>query len=64
MSFSNDRGSGFIEPDHGGEDYFVRFNEIVMDGYRSLAAGPRVRFEPYIEPGTGTRQALEVHLLT
>jgi cold shock protein len=63
VSFNDDRGFGFIRPDDGGEDYFVRFTAMVMDGYRSLPVGRRVRFEPFIEPGTGNRQALEVHLL-
>ncbi|MEJ7892431.1 MAG: cold shock domain-containing protein [Solirubrobacteraceae bacterium] len=63
VSFNGDRGVGFIKPDDGGEDFFVRWTEIVMDGFKTLAVGTRVRFEPYIEPETGNRQALEVHLV-
>jgi CspA family cold shock protein len=60
-SYNADRGFGFIKPNDGGEDYFVRFTEIAGGGYRSLDVGQRVRFEPFIEPGTGARQALKVH---
>ena len=63
VSFNGDRGFGFIKPDDGGGDFFVRWTEIVMDGFKALAVGARVRFEPYIEPETGNRQALEVHLV-
>jgi cold shock protein len=59
--YDDDRGFGFIRPDDEGDDYFVRWTEVVMDGFKSLAVGARVRFEPYIEPGTGNRQALKVH---
>ena len=33
--FSNENGYGFIERE-GGEDVFVHFSAIVMDGYKSL----------------------------
>ena len=42
--FSNEKGYGFIERE-GGEDVFVHFSAITMDGYKSLTEGQRVEFE-------------------
>jgi len=42
--FSNEKGFGFIERE-GGEDVFVHFSAITMDGYKSLTEGQRVEFE-------------------
>jgi cold shock protein len=42
--FSNEKGYGFIERE-GGEDVFVHFSSIAMDGYKSLVEGQRVEFE-------------------
>ena len=63
VSYNDDRGFGFIRPDDGDEAYFVRFTEIRMDDFRTLAVGGRVRFEPSIDTNTGNRQAAEVHRL-
>ena len=38
--FSNEKGYGFIERE-GGEDVFVHFSAITMDGYSSLTEGQR-----------------------
>jgi CspA family cold shock protein len=42
--FSNEKGFGFIERE-GGDDVFVHFSAITMDGYKSLTEGQRVEFE-------------------
>ncbi len=42
--FSNEKGYGFIERDEG-DDVFVHFTAINMDGYKSLREGQRVAFE-------------------
>jgi CspA family cold shock protein len=42
--FNNQKGYGFIQPDGGGDDVFVHYSSISMDGYRSLAEGERVEF--------------------
>ena len=42
--FSNEKGYGFIERE-GGDDVFVHFSAIAMDGYKSLTEGQRVSFE-------------------
>ena len=42
--FSNEKGYGFIEREEG-EDVFVHFSAIAMDGYKSLTEGQRVEFD-------------------
>ena len=42
--FSNEKGYGFIEREDG-DDLFVHFSEINIDGYRTLAQGQTVEFE-------------------
>ena len=42
--FNDAKGYGFIEQE-GGEDVFVHFSAIQMDGYKSLEDGQRVEFE-------------------
>ena len=42
--FSNEKGYGFIERE-GGDDVFVHFTAIQMEGYRSLTEGQRVEFD-------------------
>ena len=43
--FNNRKGFGFIVPDEGGEDIFVHYSEIKIDGYASLQEGQAVQFE-------------------
>lgn len=43
--FNNAKGYGFIRPDTGGEDLFVHYSYICMDGYRSLKAGQVVIYD-------------------
>ncbi len=42
--FSNEKGYGFIEREDG-DDLFVHYSEINMDGYKTLIQGQRVEFE-------------------
>ena len=42
--FSPAKGYGFIAPEDGSEDVFVRFSSIERDGFRTLDAGQRVAF--------------------
>ena len=41
--FNNDKGYGFIEY-LDGEDIFVHYSQIVMDGYKTLKEGQFVSF--------------------
>ena len=42
--FSNEKGFGFIARESG-DDVFVHFSAITMDGYKSLTEGQKVEFE-------------------
>ena len=42
--FNDAKGFGFIEQE-GGEDVFVHFSSITMDGFKTLAEGQEVEFE-------------------
>ena len=42
--FNNSKGYGFIAPEEG-EDLFVHYSSIDMDGYRTLKGGQQVAFE-------------------
>jgi cold shock protein len=42
--FNDAKGYGFIEQDSG-EDVFVHFSAISMDGFKTLAEGQEVEFE-------------------
>ena len=42
--FNAEKGFGFIAVD-GGQDVFVHYSSIAMDGYKSLDEGQRVEFE-------------------
>ncbi len=42
--FNSEKGFGFIERE-GGEDVFVHFSAIQMDGYKTLEEGQSVEFD-------------------
>lgn len=42
--FNDNKGFGFIEQENG-EDVFVHYSVIEMDGFRTLAEGSTVEFE-------------------
>jgi len=42
--FSNEKGYGFIEREEG-DDVFVHFSAINMEGYKTLTEGQRVEFD-------------------
>jgi CspA family cold shock protein len=57
--FNATKGYGFIgRDDNNGDDVFVHFSAIVMEGYRSLKQGQKVEFE--IEQGPKGLQAANV----
>lgn len=56
--FNNAKGYGFILPEGGGEDLFVHYSSIQMDGYKTLKAGQSVRYQN--QQGDKGSQAVEV----
>lgn len=56
--FNAEKGYGFISQEDG-EDLFVHFSEIKMDGYKTLDEGARVSFE-VTEGQNGKKQASNV----
>lgn len=56
--FNADKGYGFISQENG-EDLFVHFSEIQMDGYKTLEEGAPVSFE-VTEGQGGKKQASNV----
>ncbi len=55
--FSNEKGFGFISRE-GGEDVFVHFSAIEMEGFKTLTEGQAVEFE--IVDGPKGKQAAHV----
>jgi cold shock protein len=43
--FNNAKGYGFILPEGGGDDLFVHYSSIEMDGYKTLKAGQDVEYD-------------------
>lgn len=56
--FSAEKGYGFITPDEGGEDLFVHYSSLQMDGFRVLREGQKVEYET--APGRKGQQAVSV----
>jgi cold shock protein len=55
--FNNDKGYGFISQADG-EDVFVHFSAIQVEGYKSLEEGQTVEFE--VTQGPKGKQAANV----
>ncbi len=44
--FNGAKGYGFIAPEDGGKDVFVHHSNIAGSGFKTLAEGAKVEFEP------------------
>ncbi len=56
--FNDAKGYGFIEQPDGGDDVFVHFSAIAMEGFKTLSEGQEVEFE--IRQGDKGLQAANV----
>ena len=56
--FNDAKGFGFITPDDGGEDLFVHFTAIEIEGFKTLKEGQKVSFE--VVAGPKGKQAAHV----
>jgi len=43
--FNDQKGFGFIADDSGGDDVFVHFSVVEMEGFKSLKEGQPVEYE-------------------
>ncbi len=48
--FNNEKGDGFISNDSTGEDVFVHFSSILIDGFKTLKEGQKVTFDVEADP--------------
>lgn len=58
--FNNQKGYGFITDDNG-EDVFVHYSAIKMEGFKSILEGARVEFE--VSQGEKGAQAQNVTVI-
>lgn len=62
--FNAEKGYGFIAGEEGGDDVFVHFSAIVMDGYRRLKEGQKVSYESEPDPKNPEKlRAVNVQIL-
>jgi len=60
--FDNRKGYGFIETEDGGEDIFVHYSSVSMEGYKTLEEGERVMFD--VDQGDKGLRAVNVRRAT
>lgn len=48
--FNNGKGYGFIVNEEGGDDIFVHFSSIQIDGFKTLKEGQKVTFDVEDDP--------------
>ena len=58
--FNSEKGFGFISRE-GGDDVFVHFSNIQMNGYRTLEQGQQVEFD--VAPGRKGEEAQNVRVI-
>lgn len=62
--FNESKGYGFIANDAGGEDIFVHFSGIMVDGFKTLKEGQKVSFDVEKDPRNQNKlRAVNVEVL-
>ena len=62
--FNATKGFGFLAADEGGDDVFVHFSAILVDGFKTLEEGQKVEFEVENDPkSAGKLRAVNVRPL-
>ncbi|MBD9195937.1 MAG: cold-shock protein, partial [Clostridiales bacterium] len=57
------KGYGFITNDANGEDVFVHFSAIQVDGFKTLEEGQKVTFDVESDPKDSRKlRAVNVHI--
>ena len=61
--FDAAKGYGFITNDANGEDVFVHFSAIQVDGFKTLEEGQKVTFDVESDPKDSRKlRAVNVHI--
>lgn len=58
--FNASKGYGFVTGNEGGEDIFVHFSEINVEGFKTLKDGAKVTFEVERDEKNGKLRAKNV----
>lgn len=53
--FNAEKGYGFISNDEGGDDVFVHFSSIMVDGFKTLNEGQKVTFDVEADPKNSSK---------
>ena len=53
--FNESKGFGFIANDEGGDDVFVHFSSIAVDGFKTLSEGQKVTFDVEPDPKNASK---------
>lgn len=62
--FNAGKGYGFIAGDEGGDDVFVHFSAIQVEGFRTLKEGQKVSYETETDPKNAEKlRAINVCIL-
>jgi len=56
--FNNAKGYGFVLSEDKGEDLFIHYSSIQMDGYKSLKAGQQVQYD--VQEGPKGKHAINI----